>query len=257
MLNYKDENDIPYHFKCLICRKVPKHSMVDVQCSIICCFRCIKQYQLFCSHGLQSCNEVEQSILDQVTFKCKACQNQIAANLKNKHFEVCKIYHSNFQFQNLKNSQYVNQSQINLFCKYCQKYQCQGCQIMRHYENLGKKLILSEQAVELRRQETQVCQFCVGQICYDEIKYHQMTCIQAKTVCELCKQTITRDCYINHYYQCINKSYINLKHEFEINQIGQNLLDILANQFNSDYRQGFLENQLQFYFENRWTDYEE
>ena len=28
-LDFKEEKDIPYYFKCIICRKVPKHSMVD------------------------------------------------------------------------------------------------------------------------------------------------------------------------------------------------------------------------------------
>ncbi|KAM3139773.1 hypothetical protein pb186bvf_008015 [Paramecium bursaria] len=249
-LDYKNEEEIPYYFKCIICRKVPKQSMVDIECQFICCFKCQKQYTESFQQVLVSCKEIEQRALDKITIQCQACQKKVAANQKSKHSKECIIYHSNFQLENQVIKKNLNLFQNNLFCKYCQKFNCQECFIIVKQNNLGEQLNLSEYVVDIKKNEFEICQYCLSQIFHFDINDHQIECNQSITVCELCKKAIIRELYIKHYQQCIHELLVNIKNELEINQIGQNLIDIQIQTYHCNHRNGFEYEQLRCFFEN-------
>ncbi|KAM3139770.1 hypothetical protein pb186bvf_008012 [Paramecium bursaria] len=206
-LDYKNEEEIPYYFKCIICRKVPKQSMVDIECQFIAALKSFQQV-------LVSCKEIEQRALDKITIQCQACQKKVAANQKSKHSKECYQEKSKFILK-----QFVLQILL--------KIQLLRMLIIVKQNNLGEQLNLSEYVVDIKKNEFEICQYCLSQIFHFDINDHQIECNQSITVCELCKKAIIRELYIKHYQQCIHELLVNIKNELEINQIGQNLIDNL------------------------------
>ncbi|KAM3147816.1 hypothetical protein pb186bvf_000144 [Paramecium bursaria] len=248
--SFKNIDQVPLIYKCLVCNRIPKKALQDSECGRLTCTCCLQIDRLgICSCKITLIDHLTHKTLEQIYIGCQLCRQKINYYQFNKHFKICEIAHIlSAETQNLQFIYELSEKLIckicklpcTIVCKYCQISCCNNCRykqtICCQQIKFNQFIDLSEEYILRIAEDQYECNLCCEKI--NNFINHLEQCQMLFINCEICFQDYQRKNYFDHLEECLDKKTLSLQYKKEIH----NLVIDIQNSFGQQAQQNHFKN---------------